>query len=369
MQWRLNPTMKEVVRGEVQKLLDVGIIYPIADSKWVSPTQVVPKKFGVTVVKNENNELIPTRIQTGWRMCIDYRCLNAVTTKDHFPIPFLDQILERVAGRAFYCFLDGHSGYNQLEIAMDDQDKTTFTCPFGTFAYKRMPFGLCNASATFQRCMISIFSDMVERILEVFMDDFSVYGDTFDQCLVNLALVLEICEKSNLVLNWEKCHFMVTHGIVLGHIIFGKGIKVNPSKVELIQKLPAPQNMRDVRSFLGHAGFYRYFIQSFSAISRPLCSLLEKDEPFEWNSSCQLTFDKLKSHLTTAPIIQPPDWSLPFELMCDASDFAMGAVLGQRDETKPHVLHYASKTLNEAQVNYTTTEKELLAIVFALDKF
>ena len=369
MQRRLNPTMKEVVRGEVQKLLDAGIIYPIADSKWVSPTQVVPKKSGVTVVENENNELIPTRIQTGWRMCIDYRRLNAVTTKDHFPLPFLDQVLERVAGRAFYCFLDGYSGYNQLEIAMDDQDKTTFTCPFGTFAYKRMPFGLCNAPATFQRCMTSIFSDMVERILEVFMDDFSVYGDTYDQCLGNLGSVLKRCEESNLVLNWEKCHFMVTHGIVLGHIISGKGIEVDPSKVELIQKLPAPRTVRDVRSFLGHAGFYRRFIQSFSAISRPLCALLAKDAPFEWTSSCQLAFDKLKSHLTTAPIIQPPDWSLPFELMCDASDFAVGAVLGQRNERKPHVLHYASKTLNEAQVNYTTTEKELLAIVFALDKF
>ncbi|GFZ15859.1 hypothetical protein Acr_25g0002680 [Actinidia rufa] len=143
-------------------------------------------------------------------MCIDYRRLNAVTTKDHFPLPFLDQVLERVAGWAYYCFLDGYSGYNQLEIAMDDQDKTTFTCPFGTFAYKRMPFGLCNAPATFQRCMISFFSDMVERILEVFMDDFSVYEDTYDQCLENLELVLKKCEESNLVLNWEKCHFMVT---------------------------------------------------------------------------------------------------------------------------------------------------------------
>ena len=149
----------------MQKLLDAGIIYPISDSRWVSPTQVVPKKFGVTVVTNEHNELIPTRVQTGWRMCIDYRRLNAVTSKDHFPLPFLDQVLERVAGHAFYCFLDGYSGYNQLEIAMEDQDKTTFTCPFGTFAYKRMPFGLCNAPATFQRCMMSIFSDMVEHIL------------------------------------------------------------------------------------------------------------------------------------------------------------------------------------------------------------
>ena len=145
MQRRLNPAMKEVVRGEVLKLLDAGIIYPISDSKWVSPTQVVPKKSGVTVVKNDKGELVPMKMTTGWRMCIDFRKLNSNTRKDHFPLPFLDQILERVAGHEFYCFLDGYSGYYQIEIAPEDQEKTTFTCPFGTFAFRRMPFGLCNA--------------------------------------------------------------------------------------------------------------------------------------------------------------------------------------------------------------------------------
>ncbi|GFS44395.1 hypothetical protein Acr_00g0090080 [Actinidia rufa] len=218
-----------------------------------------------------------------------------------------------------------------------------------------------------QRRLNPTMKEVVRGEVQKLLD--AVYGNTYDQCLENLRLVLKRCEESNLVLNWEKCHFMVTQGIVLGHIISGKGIEVDPAKVELIQKLHAPWNVRDVRSFLGHAGFYRRFIQSFSAISRPLCALLAKDAPFEWNSLCQLAFDKLKNHLTTAPIIQPPDWSLPFKLMCDASDFAVGAVLGQRNEKKPHVLHYTSKILNEAQVNYTTTEKELLAIVFALDKF
>ncbi|XP_042964714.1 uncharacterized protein LOC122298937 [Carya illinoinensis] len=190
MQRRLNPTMKEVVKNEVLKLLDVGIIYPISDSQWVSPTQVVPKKSGVTIVKNEKDELILTRTITGWRMCIDFRKLNVVTRKDHFPLPFLDQTLERVAGHSFYCFLDGFWGYYQIEISPEDQEKTTFTCPFGTFAFRKMPFGLCNAPATFQRCMLSIFSDMVEHILEVFMDDFSVYGDSFDSCLTHLTAVL-----------------------------------------------------------------------------------------------------------------------------------------------------------------------------------
>ena len=171
------------------------MICPISDSHWVSLVQVVPKKSGVTVVKNAENELVPTRIQTGWRVCIDYRKLNATTRKDHFPLPFIDQMLERLAGHSFYCFLDGYSGYNQIVIAPDDQEKTTFTCPFGTFAYRRMPFGLCNAPATFQRCMVSIFSDFVEKIIEVFMDDFSVFGDSFDGCLENLTIILKMCRN------------------------------------------------------------------------------------------------------------------------------------------------------------------------------
>jgi hypothetical protein len=150
------------------------------------------------------NELIPTRTIIGWRMCIDYRKLNLMTRKDHFPLPFMDQILERVADHEFYCFLNGYSGYNQIEIALEDQEKTIFTCPFGTFAYRMMPFGLCNALATFQRCMLSIFSDMVEHFLEIFMDDFFVFGDSFDDCLTNLKKVLNKCEEKNLVLNWEN---------------------------------------------------------------------------------------------------------------------------------------------------------------------
>ncbi|CAN6691834.1 unnamed protein product [Malus baccata var. baccata] len=367
-QRRLNPPMMEVVKKEIIKLLDCGVIYPISDSRWVSPVQCVPKKSGVTVVANAENELVPQRIQTGWRVCIDYRKLNATTRKDHFPLPFLDQMLERLAGHSFYCFLDGYSGYNQIVIAPDDQEKTTFTCPFGTFAYRRMPFGLCNAPATFQRCMVSIFSDYVERIIEIFMDDFSVFGNSFDNCLDNLTLILKRCVETNLVLNWEKSHFMVKQGIVLGHIISERGIEVDKSKIDLVRYLPSPTSVREVRSFLGHAGFYRRFIKDFSKIAQPLCRLLQKDVSFEFNEACEKAFKHLKDLLTTAPIITPPDWSIPFELMCDASDYALGAVLGQRKNKQPHVIYYASRTLNDAQLNYSTTEKEPLAVVFALDK-
>ncbi|GJX98564.1 reverse transcriptase domain-containing protein [Tanacetum coccineum] len=200
------------------KIFDIKGIDP---HPWVSPVHCVPKKGGITVVKNEENELIPTRLVTGWRVCIDYRKLYDATRKDHFPLPFMDQMLERLAGNEYYCFLDGFSGYFQIPIDPLDQEKTTFTCPYGTFAYRRMPFGLCNAPGTFQRCMVAIFHDMIEKTMEVFMDDFS-----------------------------EKCHFMVKEGIVLGHKISKSGIEVDKSKVNVIAKLPHPTTVKGIRSFL-----------------------------------------------------------------------------------------------------------------------
>jgi len=334
-QRRLNPTMKEVVKKEVMKLLDVGMIYPISDSAWVSPVQVVPKKGGMTVICNNKNELIPTRTVTGWRMCLDYRKLNQATRKNHFPLPFMDQMLERLAGQAFYCFMDGYSGYNQIAVDPEDQEKTAFTCPFGVFAYKKMSFGLCNAPATFQRCMLAIFSDLVEKCIEVFMDDFSIFGASFDQCLENLNTVLKRCVDTNLVLNWEKCHFMVTEGVVLGHKIFAKGIEVDKAKVEIIEKLPPPKNVKGIRSFLGHAGFYRQFIKDFSIIAKPLSNLLNKDTPFNFDVECLHEFELLKQKLVSAPVIIAPDWNLGFELMCDPSDYAIGALLGQKIQSFP----------------------------------
>nr|GFB27042.1 reverse transcriptase domain-containing protein [Tanacetum cinerariifolium] len=221
---------------------------------------------GMTVIKNDENELVPTRLITGWRVCIDYRKLNEATRKYHFPLPFMYQMLERLAGNEYYCFLDGFSGYFQILIDPKDQEKTTFTCPYGTFAYKCMPFGLCNAPGTFQRCMMVIFYDMIEKTMEVFMDDFSVFGNSFSTCLTNLEKMLKRCEDTKLALNWEKSHFMVKEGIVLGHKISKKGIEVDKAKIKVISKLPHPTTIKGIRSFLGHAGFYRRFIKDFSKI-------------------------------------------------------------------------------------------------------
>ncbi|GKE09786.1 reverse transcriptase domain-containing protein [Tanacetum coccineum] len=226
--------MQEVVKKEIVKLLDTSIIYPITNSPWVSPIHCVPKKGGITVVTNENDKLVLTRTVMGWRVCIDYRKLNEATAKDHFPFLFMDQMLERPIGNKYFCFLDGFSGYFQIPIDPMDQEKTTFTCPIGTYAYRRMPFELCNAPAIFQRCMLAIFYDMIEESVEVFMDDFFVFGNSFDKCLNNLDKMIQHCKDAHLVLNREKCHFMVKEGIVLGHKVFGTGLEFDKAMIDLM---------------------------------------------------------------------------------------------------------------------------------------
>ncbi|GJT18471.1 reverse transcriptase domain-containing protein [Tanacetum coccineum] len=341
----------------------------LKEDEKVSPVHCVPKKGGITVIENDDNELIPTRLVTGWHVCTDYQKLNDATRKDHFPLPFMDQMLERLAGNEYYCFLDGFSGYFQIPLDPQDQEKTAFTCLYGTFAYRRMPFGLCNAPALSKGAYATIFHDMIEETMEVFMDDFSVFGDSFSSCLSYLDKMLKRCEDTNLVLNWEKCHFMVKEGIVLGHKISKSRIEVDKAKVDVIAKLPHSTSVKGIRSFLGHAGFYRRFIQDFSKIARPMTHLLEKDTPFIFSKECVESFNILKKKLTEAPILVAPDWDLPFEIMCDASDYAVGAVLGKRKTKHFQPIHYASKTMTDAQAHYTTTEKELLAVVYAFENF
>ncbi|KAI3773690.1 hypothetical protein L1987_48220 [Smallanthus sonchifolius] len=210
-----------------------------------------------------------------------------------------------------------------------------------------MPFGLCNAPATFQRCMVAIFHDMIEDSMEIFMDDFSIFGNSFEHCLCNLEKMLARCENANLVLNWEKCHFMVTEGIVLGHKISQAGLEVDRSKIDTISKLPPPTSVKSIRSFLGHVGFYRRFIKYFSKIARPMTQLLEKDTVFIFSDECYKAFELLKEKLVNAPIMAAPDWTLPFELMCDASDFVVGAVLGQRKEK-----HFHPSTMQNVAADY-----------------
>ena len=214
-----------------------------------------------------------------------------------------------------------------------------------------------------------IFSDFLGNSLEVFMDDFFVFGDNFDKFLAHLTKILEVCVRKRLVLSWEKSHFMVREGVVLGHVVSGKGLELDKAKIEVIQNLLLPVTLRNLRSFLGHVGFYHKFIRDFAKVFKLLTTLLCKDKDFFIDKEGECAFEMLKLALIEAPILQSPNWDLPFVIMCDASNYAVGAVLGQRIDKKPTAIWYASKTLAEAQMNYTTTEKELLALVYALEKF
>ncbi|GKD94640.1 reverse transcriptase domain-containing protein [Tanacetum coccineum] len=262
-QRRLNPKVQDVVKNDIVKLLDSGLIYPNSDSSWVSPIHVVPKKEGMTVVLNDNNKLIPSRAVTGWRVVLPNSDRTQRSRKD------------------------------DVHLSLSD-----FCLP-------------TNAVWIMQRT--GYFSKMHDA---------------------NLDMMLARCEETNLVLNWEKYHFMVKEGIVLGHKIFRAGIKVDRSKIDVIAKLPYPTNVKGVRSFLGHAGFYRRFIKDFSMISKLVTQLLMKDAKFDFSDDCKKAFNIFKEKLTTAPIVISPDWNVPFEIMCYASDFAVGAVLGQRIDGK-----------------------------------
>ena len=217
--------------------------------------------------------------------------------------------------------------------------------------------------------MMSMFSDLVEEAMEIFMDDFSVYGSSFEHCVENLETVLQRCQDKNQSLNWEKRHFMVTEGIVLGHKIYVVGLEIDQAKVVVIKTLMPPTTVKGIKRFLGHASFYRRFINDFSKISKPLCRLLEKDAKFDFDESCRSAFEEIKSRLVIAPIMLTPEWNNDFEIISDASDYAMGVVLGQRTEKIFKVIYYARKTFNEAQENYSSIENEMLALVFACKKF
>jgi hypothetical protein len=241
---RLTHAMREVVKKEVIKLLGAGIIYPVPHSEWVSVLHYVPKKGGLTVVKNEKNELILQRTVTRCWMYINYLKLNKATKKHHFPLPFIDEMLERLANHTYFCFLDGYSGFMQITIHPDDQHKIMFTCPYETFAYRNMSFSLCNALASFQRCMMAVFSEFIEEIVKVFMDDFSIYGKTFIDCLANFDKLPTKCAEVDLVLNLEKCHFTLKEGIMLGHVISERGIDVDKAKVETVDQLHLQRMLR-----------------------------------------------------------------------------------------------------------------------------
>jgi hypothetical protein len=227
----MNPTLKDIVKEELQKLLQANLIYPISDSQWVSPLVIVPNKNGK------------------WRIFVDFRDLNKATHRDYFPLPFIDQVLDTLSGKKYFSFLDGFNGYNQIQIAPKDQEKTTFTCLWGTYSYRVLPFGLYNALATFQRVVLAIFSDLTNDCVEVYMYEFTIHGEDFQEALTSLEKVLIRCKETNLSLSNEKSKMILTEGIVLGHHIFGYGMRVDPTKIYIITKIRIPSSQKEVHIF------------------------------------------------------------------------------------------------------------------------
>jgi hypothetical protein len=234
--------------------------------------------------------------------------------------------------KKFFSFLDNFNGYNQIQIAPEDQEKNTFTCPWGTFSYRVLLFGICNAPATFQQDILGIFFDLVNESLDIYMDDFTPYGDTFDMALANLEKVLKHCKETHIYLSTKKFHMMMDEGVVLTHYISSVGIHVDHAKIKVILKIPPPKLEKEVRSLLGKTGYYHCFIENYSRITSPLFALLSKDTKFIWNDKFQTALTNLKKRLFEAPILRGPDWTFPFHISLDSLDTAIGVVLGQQEE-------------------------------------
>ena len=349
---RMNPRLQMIVKAELEKLLQAGFIRPVEITDWVSP---------MVLVKKKNGQL---------RVCIDYRKLNKCTEKDHFPLPFVNTILEEVAGYELYTFMDGYSGYNQISIHPDDYHKTAFTTPWGTFIYVVMPFGLCNAPAAFQRAMTCAFSELLHNSMTVFIDDFSTQSSEAEH-LECVRRSFACCRRAGIALNPSKIFLAVKRGVLLGHVVTAAGREPDPTKVEVIVNLQPPTNVKGVQRALGHIGWYREAIHDYATKAIPITKLLQKAVKFEWDSQCQEAFEVLKKDLSSYPVLRPPNWNLTFHVYCDASAVAVGSALCQPtgEKGKDYPVAFASRQLNAAEKNYTTTERECLAMIFSVKKF
>ena len=332
----------EVTSSEVKKMLEQNIIQP-SSSPWAAPVQLVSKKDG------------------GVRFCIDYRKLNNQTKKDVYPLPRIDLILDALGKATIRSKLDLTSGYWQIPLQPEDREKTAFMTRDGLFEFLVMPFGLTNAPATFQRVMDMVLSGLNWKICMVYIDDIIVYSQDFDQHLEHLQEIFNRLSENSLVLCPKKCSFCCDELFFLGHKVSNKGIETDSAKIDKVQNAETPKNVKEVQQFLGLASYYRCFIKDFSLIAAPLSSLTG-NIPFTWQEPQQKAFDLLKEKLTTAPILAYPDFSKPFVLHTDASTHSIGAVLCQEQEGQERVLQYASRSLNPAERNYSTSEKECLSV-------
>ncbi|CAB3257647.1 unnamed protein product [Arctia plantaginis] len=353
--YRFPECHKKEVENQINKMLEQNIVTP-SDSPWSSPIWVVPKKLDASG-------------QRKWRVVIDYRKLNDVTIGETYPIPQITEILDQLGKSQYFTTLDLASGFHQIPISPEDAAKTAFSIPQGHFQFTRMPFGLKNAPSTFQKLMNTCLSGLQGSRCFVYLDDIVVYAPDLPSSIQNLTCIFERLRRYNLKLQPEKCEFLRKEVAYLGHIINNEGVKPNPEKIKAIIEFPIPKCAKDIKSFLGLVSYYRRFIPDFSKLAKPLTSLLKKDTPFNWENKQQLAFENLQHKLTTSPVLAYPDFTQPFILTCDASNYAVSAILSQGQIGKDRPIAYASRTLNKAECNYSITEKECLAIVFGTKAF
>ncbi|KAH7834736.1 hypothetical protein Vadar_019075 [Vaccinium darrowii] len=348
---KMRPDWVLEIKKEVQRQIDAGFLMVTEYPQWVANIVPVPKKNGKI------------------RVCVDFRDLNKASPKDDFPLPHIDVLVDNTAGHALLSFMDGFSGYNQILMAPEDREKTTFTTEWGTYCYRVMPFGLKNAGSTYQRAATTLLHDMIHKEVEVYVDDMIVKAKEREEHLPNLRKFFERIRKYRLRLNPEKCTFGVTAGKMLGFMITTRGIEVDPSKIEAILKMEPPRTEKEIRSFLGKIQFISRFIAKLTSTCEPMFRLLKKGVPFRWDDKCQKAFDAIKKYLQNPPVLMPPIPGQPLILYLSVTPSAMGCMLAQEGEGgSEKAVYYISKKMMGCEERYTSLEKVCWALVWASKK-
>jgi ribonuclease HI len=349
---QINPTLLPVMEREVKKLLDAQIIVPLRYSSWVA-------------------NLVPVRKKSGEiRLCVDFRNLNRSSRKDNYPLPNMEHILQRVTGASRISMIDGFSGYNQISVMPEDREKTAFTTPWGTFMYAKMPFGLMNAGATFQRAMDIAFIGEKDKFVVIYLDDITVFSKTDIEHHYHLRQVFQKCRRFGLSLNPKKSLFAMQEGKLLGHIVSAEGVRIDPDRVEAIQALPLPRSKKEVQAFLGRINFLRRFVSNFAELVKHITTMLRKGHEIKWTAESRNSFDQVKKALTEAPVLVSPDYSKDFMIFSFASFDTVAAVLLQKnDQGQEQPIAFFSKALRDAELRYEIMEKQAYALVKALKAF
>jgi hypothetical protein len=349
---QINPILLPVIEREVKKLLDTKIIVPLRYSDWVA--NLVP-------VRKKNREI---------RLCVDFRNLNKSSLKDNYPLPKMDHVLEKVVGANQMSMIDGFSGYNQMAMNEQDREKTAFTTPWGTFIYEKMPFGLMNAGATFQRAMDIAFVGERDKFIVIYLDDLTFFSKTDEEHLIHLKQTFENCHRFGLSLNPKKSHFAMREGKLLGHIVSRDGIRIDPKRIEAINTINIPRNVKEIQSFLGTINFLRRFIPNFAEIVKLITGMLKKDSGVNWTTEARASFVHIKKFISEAPVLASPDYLKDFLIFSFSSEHTIATVLLQKDdEGFERPIAFFSKSLRDAELKYDIIEKQAYAMVKALKAF